>query len=210
MCYDILCGNENQAEALKPTQRWLHHLLHPFWVTLFSSPRPHPPASASNQNGSKWWPPACRASPKTRSFRRRASSRLAENKRSLIHQMLHLPQPTLQSDAVIFTSPHVRLEGLSFFLSFFFYLLCFLGFIGAPDSHRSQFKSTKTPVKNKGLLLLFVMKYGEKKMCLITRNVIFWIRLIDSPSGYETFCQVQIKPVLSATFIHHSIVAWNR
>lgn len=134
VCYGILCGNENRAEPLKPTQRWLHHLRHPFWLTLLSSPRPHPPASASNQNGSKWWPPACRASSKTRSFRRRASSRLAENKRSLIHQMLYLPQPTLQNDAVIFTSPHVRFEGLPFFFSFlFFYLLSFLGFIGAPD-----------------------------------------------------------------------------
>lgn len=61
VCYAILCGNENQAEPLKPTQRWLHHLLHPFWATLLYSPLPHPPAS--NQNGSEWWPLACRVSP---------------------------------------------------------------------------------------------------------------------------------------------------
>lgn len=122
--------NKNQTEPLKPTQRWLHHhLLHPFWVTLLS-PRPHPPASASKP---KWLQMMAACLPSVAEnpfFRRRVSSRLTENKRSLIHQMLHLPQPTLLSDAVIFTSPHAMCEGLSFFFFFFTFFAFLVWLVG--------------------------------------------------------------------------------
>lgn len=89
---------------------------------------PSPPASASNQNGSKWRPPAClpgtAASPKRCFFQPHASSHLAVNKRSLIHQIPHLLLPTLQSDAVIFTStPFCVTLGFLFLFSYLFRIL---------------------------------------------------------------------------------------
>lgn len=67
-------------------------------------------------------PPACQpssaASAKRCSFSNciQAFSHLAVNKRSLIHQILHLLLPTLWSDAVIFTStPSVKLGTVFFF-----------------------------------------------------------------------------------------------
>lgn len=64
--------------------------------------------------------PGTAASSKRCSFQPHASSHLAVNKRSLIHQIPHLLLPTLQSDAVIFTStPFCVMLGFFFFFHTF-------------------------------------------------------------------------------------------
>lgn len=69
--------------------------------------------------------PGTAASPKRCFFQPHASSHLAVNKRSLIHQIPHLLLPTLQSDAVIFTSTPFCVM-LGFLFPFFLFLFSYL------------------------------------------------------------------------------------
>lgn len=84
-------------------------------------------SSVPSPNGSKWRSlPSCQAPP----HRRRdvlsnymQAVIFAVNKRSLIHQILHLLLPTLQSDAVIFTSTPPCARLVEFVMFFFSYLV---------------------------------------------------------------------------------------
>lgn len=132
VCCGTLCGNENQAEPLKPARRWLHHLLHPhpFWVTLLSSPRPppsphHPPASASNQNGSKWWPPCLPSVAEDLFFP--AGGRASEQSLSWEQKVLdssNAAPPTARSPewCCNFHEPPCEVWRVVLFFSFFFFL----------------------------------------------------------------------------------------
>lgn len=157
--------NKNQAESLKPTQPWLHHhLLHPFWVTLLSSPRPHPLASASK---SKWLQMMAACLPEH--HRGPFLSTVSEQSFSWEQKVLdssNAAPPTAHSPEWCCNFHKPPCDAWRVVFLFIFYLFSFLGLVGRPGSVFSW--NTENKPKNNAFLLLFVTKC--RTMCIITRH----------------------------------------